>query len=243
MKSTAFLASALFGSTSALVGPAWTYDSSVEKPTGEKTVGGSTFLVYTLEQQARLGVDASGQPATLASVGMSVNAGNHGWKACPMASMRFGDFSDVKKTLGARLRTDAGYVDAKLPIGEEDFAPATSIPAAFDSRTQWGSNCTVVTTVRDQSACGSWCVLLASSAFPYLRHHPLTFLNLPSSQLGVLRDGGVRDAQVHRGQGRHPVLCPGHRGMLPRRRIDGLQRRPAERSALVDDGDGRRHGR
>ena len=172
MKSTAFLASALFGSTSALVGPAWTYDSSVEKPTGEKTVGGSTFLVYTLEQQARLGVDASGQPATLASVGMSVNAGNHGWKACPMASMRFGDFSDVKKTLGARLRTDAGYVDAKLPIGEEDFAPATSIPAAFDSRTQWGSNCTVVTTVRDQSACGSWCVLLASSAFPYLRHPP-----------------------------------------------------------------------
>lgn len=41
--------------------PAWTYDSSVEKPAGEETIGTSTHLFYTQEQQERLGVDKYGK--------------------------------------------------------------------------------------------------------------------------------------------------------------------------------------
>jgi len=43
------------------IGPAWTYDSSVEKPAGEKDMGGWTEAVYTAEQQQRMGVDEKGQ--------------------------------------------------------------------------------------------------------------------------------------------------------------------------------------
>ena len=45
------------------VGPAWTYDPSVEKPAGQLDMGGWVRLVYTAEQQARLGVDRDGKPA------------------------------------------------------------------------------------------------------------------------------------------------------------------------------------
>ena len=44
------------------VGPAWTYDKSVEKPAGKKDMGGWEARVYTKEQQARLGVDETGKP-------------------------------------------------------------------------------------------------------------------------------------------------------------------------------------
>lgn len=43
------------------IGPAWTYDSSVEAPAGEKDMGTWTMSVYTAEQQERLGVDSKGQ--------------------------------------------------------------------------------------------------------------------------------------------------------------------------------------
>ena len=43
------------------IGPAWTYDTSVEKPAGEETNGTSTHLVYTEEQQRRLNVDKYGK--------------------------------------------------------------------------------------------------------------------------------------------------------------------------------------
>ena len=42
------------------IGPAWTYDESIEPPAGEKDMGGWTSAVYTEEQQARLGVDENG---------------------------------------------------------------------------------------------------------------------------------------------------------------------------------------
>jgi hypothetical protein len=47
------------------VGPAWTYDPSVERPEGEKDMGGWTAAVYTEEQQVRLGVDENGNPISL----------------------------------------------------------------------------------------------------------------------------------------------------------------------------------
>ena len=44
-----------------LIGPAWTYDPSVEKPAGEKNMGTYTIAVYTKEQQERLGVNELGE--------------------------------------------------------------------------------------------------------------------------------------------------------------------------------------
>jgi hypothetical protein len=41
------------------VGPAWTR-GEIERPQGEKDVGGSTVSFYTQEQQQRLGVDEQG---------------------------------------------------------------------------------------------------------------------------------------------------------------------------------------
>lgn len=49
------------GTSGSSIGPAWTYDSSVEKPAGTKDMGSWTKAVYTPEQQARLGVDESGK--------------------------------------------------------------------------------------------------------------------------------------------------------------------------------------
>jgi len=46
------------------IGPAWTYDKSVERPAGEKNMGTWTKAVYTAEQQQRLGVDEEGNKAT-----------------------------------------------------------------------------------------------------------------------------------------------------------------------------------
>ena len=42
------------------IGPAWTYDPTVEKPKGTKDMGSYTVSVYTKEQQKRLGVDENG---------------------------------------------------------------------------------------------------------------------------------------------------------------------------------------
>ena len=48
----------------AAIGPAWTYDPSVEKPAGTRNMGTWTMSVYTPEQQARLGVDEMGAPVS-----------------------------------------------------------------------------------------------------------------------------------------------------------------------------------
>ena len=45
------------------IGPRWTWDPNMEKPAGKKDMGGWMSLVYTAEQQARLGVDEEGKPA------------------------------------------------------------------------------------------------------------------------------------------------------------------------------------
>ena len=45
----------------AVIGPEWTYNNAVEKPSGEKVVGSYTMRVYTKEQQKRLGVNELGE--------------------------------------------------------------------------------------------------------------------------------------------------------------------------------------
>jgi len=43
-------------------GPRWTWDHSIERPAGEKDMGGYTAAVYTEEQQKRMNVDEMGDP-------------------------------------------------------------------------------------------------------------------------------------------------------------------------------------
>jgi cathepsin B len=82
-----------------------------------------------------------------------VNQMNSTWTA--EIPTRFGSMEDVKKVCGTWVKGHPNYVDPELPLGDEEFNIAQDLPTDFDSRKQWGSQCTVITTVRDQSACGS----------------------------------------------------------------------------------------
>merc|ERR1719499_554164 len=57
----------LFGGSGS-IGPAWTYDDTVEQPAGTKDMGGWTAAVYTEEQQERLGVDEMGTSSETADM-------------------------------------------------------------------------------------------------------------------------------------------------------------------------------
>merc|ERR1711990_1251201 len=62
--------------TKQTLGPAWTR-GEIEKPAGEKDHGSYTSLVYTEEQQERLGVDENGKKVAHAD-NSNVSAGNEG---------------------------------------------------------------------------------------------------------------------------------------------------------------------
>ena len=76
-----------------VVGPAWTR-GEIERPLGERDMGGWTAAVYTEEQQARLSVDEhgekraeapSGTPAARAALAPSGVAFPAHWGALPRA--------------------------------------------------------------------------------------------------------------------------------------------------------------
>ena len=71
------------------VGPAWTR-GEIEKPEGERDIGGSTELYYTPEQQARLGVDEQGNKHTGRS-------GKALWKMARAKSLAVGRFKQGQK--------------------------------------------------------------------------------------------------------------------------------------------------
>jgi C1A family cysteine protease len=54
------VAATALAQTSALPGPAWTWNADIEKPLGEEDMGGFKIAVYTQEQQKRLSVDKIG---------------------------------------------------------------------------------------------------------------------------------------------------------------------------------------
>ena len=73
----------------AAVGPAWTR-GEIEKPEGERDIGGSTELYYTHEQQARLGVDEQGNKD-------KGRSGKALWKTARVKSLAVAKFKQGQK--------------------------------------------------------------------------------------------------------------------------------------------------
>jgi len=81
------------------------------------------------------------------------------WRAGVNTRFDGASFGYVKSLLGSM--EDKGQ--NRLPIRE--IVPVDAIPAAFDSRTQWGSMCPSTNEIRDQSNCGScWAFGAAEAA-------------------------------------------------------------------------------
>lgn len=86
--------------------------------------------------------------ASLAEIAFEVNSVSSTWTA--QAPSKFVDSDDVKTYLGAYLPGDTKH--KKLP--RKHVLTSTSLPASFDSRSQW-PDCGGISSIRDQSACGS----------------------------------------------------------------------------------------
>eukprot|EP01060_Flectonema_neradi_P026854 TRINITY_DN362_c0_g2_i4.p1 TRINITY_DN362_c0_g2~~TRINITY_DN362_c0_g2_i4.p1 ORF type:complete len:333 (+),score=103.79 TRINITY_DN362_c0_g2_i4:40-1038(+) len=88
-----------------------------------------------------------------------VNAVQNTWVA--EIPTRFNATEDAARLCGTWLKDHPKYF--RLP--EKKVEVLKALPTDFDSRTQWGSKCKVITTVRDQSACGSCWAFGSTEAF------------------------------------------------------------------------------
>jgi cathepsin B len=75
---------------------------------------------------------------------------------------RFGSMDDVRTVCGTWTKGHPKFKKINLPVVTypEDMA----VPEAFDARTNWAS-CTVISKIRDQSACGSCWAFGSTEAF------------------------------------------------------------------------------
>jgi len=89
-------------------------------------------------------------PANDQSIIEFVNAQNTTWTAGTNDHFNAATLADAKQLCGVKKNPNF-----QLPIKRTITQVVKSIPAAFDSRTEWGSTCASLTEIRDQSACGS----------------------------------------------------------------------------------------
>lgn len=92
----------------------------------------------------------------------TVNSGNHGWWA--ETPTRFGSTSDVKTVCGTWTVGHPNYQPQNLTRAPADLNPLKDVPTDFDARTQW-PKCSVISSVRDQSSCGSCWAFGSTEAF------------------------------------------------------------------------------
>lgn len=88
-----------------------------------------------------------------------VNSANVGWTA--EVPTRFGNLDDVRQVCGTWTKKNPNYVHQNFTVFS---TVADAIPAAYDARTAH-ANCTVISKVRDQSACGSCWAFGSTEAF------------------------------------------------------------------------------
>jgi cathepsin B len=91
---------------------------------------------------------AAAEHASLEEIVATVNSKQSSWVAA--APGKFGSVDDVKPYLGAYLPGDAKYFAPPV----KEVASNAEIPDSFDAREQW-PHCGGISTVRDQSSCGS----------------------------------------------------------------------------------------
>jgi cathepsin B len=91
---------------------------------------------------------AAAEHGSLEEIVATVNSKQSSWVAAVPG--RFGSVDDVKPYLGAYLPGDAKYFAPPV----KEVASNAAIPDSFDAREQW-PHCGGISTVRDQSSCGS----------------------------------------------------------------------------------------
>jgi len=91
-----------------------------------------------------------------------INSARVGWRA--EVPQRFKNFDDVRMLCGTWTHKHANYTNMNHPLSPFEANPIQAIPTEFDSRTNW-PKCTVISHVRDQSACGSCWAFASTESF------------------------------------------------------------------------------